>query len=310
MKKILLTFLVLLLLGGTSFASLEDETGATEMRGSFVDGQAWFHDAGGLIAVYAGTGNRLIINDGSGNLGYGFIGEVGTGEALGAELLTGGDFEAGGTGGDFNGGAEIDDGTSDVFDPVVGAAWINNGVNDGNGDKVEATATVYAGIVALKITKALASSVTISSPQTEVTVEPGKLYKFSFYTRGDGSIGGRYGLYDRTNGSYIFDNIETNISGAVYTLIEAYFVAPTSCVTVDITFRVFLAGTAYFDTASIKEVTEPNANAVHIYKEHGLTTEGWRSLDSGINYNATTAWEFDIYLSISILKWMMHFEFP
>ena len=267
------------------------------MRGSFVDGQAWFHDAGGLVAAYADTGNLLIATDPT-LKAYGFIGEVGTGETLGTELLNGGDFEAGGTGDDFNGGAEIDDGTSDTFDPAVGAAWINQNVNDGNGDKVEATATAQAGSVAVMLTKTLAATVGIRSPNADFAVEPGKLYKISFYTRGDGSVQGSYLLYDRTNGAYIIVATATGVVGVVYTLVEHYFVAPAGCVAVDINFRLGDAGTVYFDSASIKEVTEPNANAVRIYKEHGLLNEGWNAIDTGIDYNAGADWDFDVYVNL------------
>ena len=68
--------------------SVENETGATEMRGSFVDAQAWFHDAGGLLAAYAGTGNLLIAADGAGVKAYGYIGAAGTGETLGSIYST------------------------------------------------------------------------------------------------------------------------------------------------------------------------------------------------------------------------------
>lgn len=179
---------------------------------------------------------------------------------LGPELLNGGDFEVGGTGGDFNGGAEVDDGTSDTFDPVVGAAWTNVNVNDGNGDKVEATATKYAGNYAVMITKTLAAYVAVETPLSYVTVEPGKLYKFTFYTRGDGAIAGYYYLYDRTNSAYIISIVSTGVTGAVYTLVENYFTAPAGCVAIDLSFRVTDAGTVYFDSASIKKRTKPNAS--------------------------------------------------
>lgn len=43
-----------------------------------------------------------------------------------------------------------------------------------------------------------------------------------------------------------------------------------------------------------KEVTEPNANAVKIYKERALINEGWESIGS-IDYNAGSSWDFDVY---------------
>lgn len=61
-------------------ASLDDEAGATNVRVSVPDGQAWVHDTGGIIAAFAGTGNLVIMYDGAGvGYMYGFLGEVGTG---------------------------------------------------------------------------------------------------------------------------------------------------------------------------------------------------------------------------------------
>jgi len=67
-----------------SHASIEDETGYTDIQGSFVDASAWF-DAGlngsDSLADQADTGNLLIIDDTAAK-GHGYIGEVGTGEVI------------------------------------------------------------------------------------------------------------------------------------------------------------------------------------------------------------------------------------
>lgn len=278
MKKILLTLLAFLILGGTCFASLEDETGATSMRGSFVDGQAWFHDAGGLIAAYADTGNLLKINDGSGNRGYGFIGEVGTGEALGAELLTNGNMETADPPSSW-------DGTNSTLDGVADERTGGAGVQS-----LEVTATANGGF----------------GSQLLVTVS-GKLYKVDFWhkiTAGDSC----YVYIAETTGWTILKTSATytNVAWENHSL---YFTAETSESRISLVSKTS-GDIVYYDDVSIKEVTEPNANAVHIYKEHSLTTEGWRSLDSGIDYNVGASWDFDIYFNMRVLKWMLHFELP
>jgi len=50
--------------------------------------------------------------------------------------------------------------------------------------------------------------------------------------------------------------------------------------------------------ACASEVTEPNASAVHIYKQRGLIDEGWYS-DALTDYNAGTSFDFDVYGGMS-----------
>ena len=158
-------------------------------------------------------------------------------------------FETGGTGGDFNSLAELDDGTSDDF-----TDWTEQGVNDVNGDKAEATATVHGGSVAAKLTKATVN-VLLNSPVGGITVAPGKAYVISMWTRGDGSIAGYYSVYDRSNGALILVAATTGISGAVYTEKKVYFTAPVGCTAIDLNFSVRDVGTVYFDDISVKPVT-------------------------------------------------------
>ncbi len=235
-----------------SHSSVEDETGATEMRGSFVDGQAWFHDAGGLVAVYAGTGNLLKIDDGIGKLGYGFLGEVGTGEALGAESLD-------------------DPGLTDA------AEW-----NDTDGN---ITQNAGAGTVTWDGAGAGAFFTVDGAGQFTV----GKLYKIVVVV--DVQTAGN--LY-MVNTNYAFQSASAALwtAAATYTLYKV-------C-TNDLGFALY--GNSVCDAVvsniSIKQVTEPNANAVHIYKEHGLLNEGWNAIDTGIDYNVDTAWDFDVYVNL------------
>lgn len=189
-----------------SHTSVENETGATEMRGSFVDGQAWFHDAGGLIAVYADTGNLLKLDDGAGtDYAYGFIGEVGTGEV--ATALT---------------------------NNVTGITKANPGV----------VSSIAHGLVV------------------------GDLVFFD-------SLNEMTELNDAYQTVTVLDSANT------------FSIGDTSDYDAETT-----------GGACAHEVTEPAAEAVHIYKEYTLTTEGWNSIDTSIDFNAAASWDFDIYTNL------------
>lgn len=259
MKKLFLIFLIyfglLVSLAYSddtySYTSLEDETGATEMRGSFVDGQAWFHDAGGLIAAYAGTGNLLIATDPT-LKAYGFIGEVGTGETLGAEALD---------------------------DPTLNdaAEWNDD---DGNVTHNDVAGTVtWDGLGA-------GDFLTIDGAG-QFTVK--KLYKIVIVV--DSMTAGAFYI---SSGAWAFQGTAIAYYDSAGTKTE-YRVCSN-----DLGFKISTnaACNAVISNISIKEVTEPNANAVHIYKEAARTTEGWNAIDTGIDYNAGAAWDFDVYINL------------
>ena len=256
-------------------ASLEDEAGATEMRGSFIDGQAWFHDAGGLIAAFAGTGNLIIANDGSGNLAQGYLGEVGTGET-GDEIIT----DA--TNRDFSGAGDWIAG---------GAATVTVNYNSGDGGHAT-TMRVEAGDATLE---------SASLPNTTgYGLTDGKLYKLSFDYKDIESTNitpfNRVRILTTGGGQYQYDLAVS----AVWATKTVYFTSEGSGNISVMLYTNRNAGHAdnetLFDSVTVKEVTEPNANAVHIYKEHALTNEGWYSIDAGsIGYNAGASWDFDIY---------------
>lgn len=166
------------------------------------------------------------------------------GFGMGADLLSNSGFETGGTGGNFNAGAEIDDGTSDTW-----TGWGTDYVNDGAGNKIEATATKYIGNYAIKITYTTAAPVMY---QTAISVTAGQMYKLSMYTRGDGTQAGRYSIYDVTNGVYFVPITSTGITGTAYTAVTHIFAAPAGCAAIEIALHgPAAAGTVYFDAISI-----------------------------------------------------------
>lgn len=249
-----------------SHSSVEDETGATSMRGSFVDSQTWFHDAGGLVAVYAGTGNLLKLDDGAGSdYAYGFIGEVGTGETLGADL-----FDAGA--GVFTAGTY---------------SWVAQGnntiANDANSLKVTYVDSVGGAYLYLQ-----------DATDFTANLEVGKLYKLV----GDAKVGAGDSVFIYIRDSSGLVTSASAITGTNFTSFEVYFVATeTSAMYIHI-YGMSAGEEIWLDNLVLKEVTEPNANAVHIYKEHSLTTEGWNAIDTGIDYNADSSWDFDVYVNL------------
>ena len=237
-----------------SHSSIEDETGATSMRGSFVDGQAWFHDAGGLIAVYADTGDLLILDDGAGgDKAYGFMGEVGTGEALAAEALD-------------------DPGLTDA----------------GEWDDTDANVTQNAGAGTVTWDGLGSGTFFTTDGAGQFTVK--KLYKIVIVI--DSIASGV--CYVHTSASYAFKNWAA-VQWATPGTKTIYFVC-----TADNNLGVYGSATcdAVVSNISVKEVTEPNANAVHIYKEHGLLNEGWNAIDTEIDYNVDATWDFDVYVNL------------
>lgn len=136
-----------------------------------------------------------------------------------------------------------DDGTSDVI-----ASWTNGNVNDGLGNRVEATATVHGGSNAVKIQRTTA---TVNCFQ-DIPVVAGTIYDLSFWTRGDGSQGARYAVYDITNSAFIIGTTVTGITGTNYTQITNSFTAPVGCSSVRIyMYSPAAAGTGYFDDWSV-----------------------------------------------------------
>ncbi|MFA6509515.1 MAG: LamG-like jellyroll fold domain-containing protein [Candidatus Peribacteraceae bacterium] len=156
----------------------------------------------------------------------------------GSELLTNGGFETAGAGG------------ADVF-----GTWTDN-VDDGAID--DETTLVQGGGHAAKLTRNT-SGPTVTQ---DVAVTAGAIYRFSFWTRGDGTNAGRYYVYDATNGVYIGAITQTGITSTAYTLFTYDFTAPTGCTSVRVSVIAPTAngGIAYFDDVSLKQITTAAIN--------------------------------------------------
>lgn len=157
-------------------------------------------------------------------------------------------FETGGTGGNFNGGAEIDDGISDTFTNYTVVS------DDPNGDLCEATATAQAGAVAVKMTRGTGARPRITSDN--IAAVAGETITFTFWTRGDGADAGRYLVFDVTNGVDIIASTSTGVAGVVYTQVSVDFTVPAGCTQIYFRFlsSTVLASVVYFDVAAMVRV--------------------------------------------------------
>lgn len=113
------------------------------------------------------------------------------------------------------------------------------------------TVLVHSGSHAMKMT----SSYLFADDCTqEINVTPGQDYVLSFWTRGDGTAQGRYGVYDVNGGVAIIPLTATGVTGTTYTKVSANFKAPVANSLIRIIFDCSLIhqGVFYLDDVSVK----------------------------------------------------------
>lgn len=111
----------------------------------------------------------------------------------------------------------------------------------------------HNGTNAVKFTSAeIASNV-----YKQFTVVPYRTYTFTFFTRGDGSVQGRYHVWDVSNPGYLLGFTNTGVTSTSYAAVTNTFTTPAGCVTV----RIMLfgstsgTGTVYYDDLSCYPTT-------------------------------------------------------
>jgi hypothetical protein len=254
-----------------------DQTGASfgpSVHGvCMANGFAFIRVEGVDLAAFAGspgyTPYKLILTDSSGKKAVGWIAEGDSEETLGDELLQNPGFET------YTG--TYDDGVSDNF-----TNWTETN-DDAHGSKTEATATFHDGVRAVKLSK---GSVTAGNVYQRPTATAGKLYKVVFYTRGNLGKAGRYRIYDNDIGT-IVGIVTTGVTGDSYAEIARYATASAGATALGVQLYAGsgVGDIAYFDDASIKEVTHVGADGVHIVSAQNGSTRNWESIESGFNYN-------------------------
>jgi hypothetical protein len=188
----------------------------------------------------------------------------------GSELTTNGNFDS------FTGTA--DDGASDTFDN-----WNNVGVNDVAGNRIEATNTLYrSGTTSVLITRTTASPVITQN----VSTTAGKLYKVSYFTRGDGTHAGSYGVW--INSAYAIPSTSTGYTSTSWNYGSFYFTATTTTAQIQFSTSTNNGATAGFDNVSVSEVTDPATTGVHILSTRNGSTRNWASVAGSFNYNDTS----------------------
>src|SRR3990170_5387916 len=143
----------------------------------------------------------------------------------------------------LNGGFE----TAGAGGADVWATWAETA---GDGALANETTIVHGGSDAAKMTAGATANTKVA--QT-CGVIAGHVYILSFWTRGDGTNGGRYGVYDVSNSADIVAAVATGVTGTTYTQKTATFIAPAGCISVriDLWCPTTNTGVAYFDDVSM-----------------------------------------------------------
>lgn len=165
---------------------------------------------------------------------------------LGNELLVGGGFES----------------WTDSTHPT---SWSTGYVNTGELSQGEG----YTGSYSVKFTSAHINGYTpYINASSATTVSPGATYTLSFWTKGDGTYAGTYGIYDVTHSAYISGfsyTTSTGVTGNTWTKVSRDVVIPSGCtqVRVQVGGNMSVAGAVtYFDDVSFKPQAISNLNGV------------------------------------------------
>lgn len=191
-------------------------------------------------------------------------------------------FETGGTGGDFDGGAEVDDGTTDNFD-----GWSEN--NTDADDLIEATATTHGltGSYASKLTRTDAD---VWLWQT-VTVTASTDYIFTFWCAGDGTNKPRYRLRDSTGGADIVATTEVNHTATSYLKVEVSFTTPVGCVDLGIGLYTANAnGSVVYYDGAITVASVPSSSCTGTIRNNVLSSSVSQANLKLSGVNASTAY--------------------
>lgn len=145
-------------------------------------------------------------------------------------LIGNGGFETGGTGG--------------------ADTWASWGEVVGDGAIADEGSLVHAGSHACKVTTGATANTYVAQG---ITVTPGGIYTFSFWTRGDGTNAGRCSVWDPDHTNFIIGIVSTGISATSYGFVSVSFVVPAGCAGVFLCFYCPTAngGIAYFDDVQL-----------------------------------------------------------
>lgn len=137
--------------------------------------------------------------------------------------------------------------TAGVGGADIWASWVETA---GDGTLANETTLKHEGSDAAKMTAGAGVNTSI---QQNITVVAGKQYKLRFWTRGDGTYGGRYKVYDNDNAANIINLTATGVTGTTYTVVAVSFAAPSGCTSAFVRLQCPSTdtGIAYFDACDV-----------------------------------------------------------
>lgn len=149
----------------------------------------------------------------------------------------------------INGGFETDGGS-----PPVAANWSEF---IAGGDSITAETNldfVASGARAIELVNGGGGSSNIS--QDIEGFVPHGVYRISFATRGDGTVGGQYAIYDVVNTGYMVEQVATDVISTGYRRITNELTMPEGCTTVRLYLFVPSAtGSAWYDDVEVAPVS-------------------------------------------------------
>lgn len=138
-------------------------------------------------------------------------------------------------------------------DPDFFANWTES-INTGMIEQTSAEGEVHSGTYAAKLTKTGSSTTQVYQA---ISVTPGASYRLSFWTRGNGTLQGRYSVYDVTHSTFIQSITGTGVTSTTWTEVTYDFVAPVGCTSVRFPFYVpSTNGSTWFDDISVRQATD------------------------------------------------------
>lgn len=160
-------------------------------------------------------------------------------ERLIENLLSNGGFENAGAGG------------ADIF-----SGWTENA---GSGAIADETTEVRTGSHACKLTAGAVPNNTYVY-QT-VNAKIGERFRFSFYTRGDGTNAGQYRVWDFDNTEEVIARTSTGITGTAYTKKTVTFLVKKTATLWAILYSPTTnGGISYFDDVRLEKITSPDVD--------------------------------------------------
>jgi len=168
-------------------------------------------------------------------------------------------------------------------------------------------ATAHAGSFAAKLVAGSTGNDTLI--QRYATCNPGDIFTFSFYTRGDGTNAGRYAAYDDTGAAYIQAITSTAVTGTSYTQVTVDITAPAGCNSVSFYLMAppvaALSPAAYFDSVSIKKYQDTQFETAYATQDQSIHEYGRKEIKIDAGYTSQTNAEAkrDRYLAERSWPW-------